>query len=90
MGDQKKEEERRILCNSRNEARGKNSSNLSPPKVRTGRRVVDRRRRGRRRRIRREELPGGAPEEKHGDMKRWETGEDAGAQKKSPNPRYPQ
>jgi hypothetical protein len=42
-----------------------------------GRRVADRRRRGRR-----EELPGGAPEEKQGDMKRWETGEDASAQQK--------
>jgi hypothetical protein len=45
-----------------------------------GRRVADRRIRGRRRR--REELPGGAPEEKQGDMKRWETGEDASAQQK--------
>jgi hypothetical protein len=70
------------LSNRRNEARGKNSSDLPQPKVRTGRRVADRRRGRRRRRRRREELPGGAPEEKHGDMKRWETGEDAGAQQK--------
>ncbi len=70
------------MSNRRNEARGKNSSDLPQPKVRTGRRVADRRRGRRRRRRRREELPGGAPEEKHGDMKRWETGEDAGAQQK--------
>jgi hypothetical protein len=50
MGDQnKKTKKRRILSNRRNEARGKNSSDLTQPKVRTGRRVADRRR-GRRRR----------------------------------------
>jgi hypothetical protein len=49
MGDQnKKTKKRRILSNRRNEARGKNSSDLTQPKVRTGRRVADRRR-GRRR-----------------------------------------
>jgi hypothetical protein len=48
------------------------------PKVRTGRRVADRRRR--RRRIRREELPGGAPRRETRRYEKMETGEDAGAQ----------